>query len=84
MTMDQRSYQLQYFAMLKEWAGVDKEEMSSSATTPRELYKELRDKRNFPLSDPELRVAINGDFTDFDHNLAEGDQIAFIPPVSGG
>ena len=82
--MAQRNYQLQYFAMFREWAGVDNEEVSSSAGTPRELYDELRNKRNFPLRDTELRVAVNGDFTDFDQTLDEGDQIAFIPPVSGG
>lgn len=82
--MAPRNYQLQYFAMLREWAGIDEEELSSSAGTPRELFKELRDKRGFPYGEAGLRVAINGDFADFDQILAEGDQIAFIPPVSGG
>jgi len=82
--MEPRNYQLQYFAMLREWAGMEEEEICSSSGTPRELFRELRDKRGFLLGESELRVAVNGDFADFDQILAEGDQIAFIPPVSGG
>lgn len=31
-----------------------------------------------------FRVAVNQDFTDDDHALAEGDELALIPPVAGG
>jgi len=31
-----------------------------------------------------FRVAVNEDFTDDDHVLAEGDEVALIPPVAGG
>ena len=31
-----------------------------------------------------VRVAINEDFVEADHALAEADLVAFIPPVSGG
>lgn len=31
-----------------------------------------------------LRVACNLDFVSWDHPLANGDEVAFIPPVSGG
>ena len=31
-----------------------------------------------------FRVAVNQDFTDDDHVLADGDELALIPPVAGG
>lgn len=31
-----------------------------------------------------LRVAVNHEFAPDDHALAEGDEVAFLPPVSGG
>jgi molybdopterin synthase catalytic subunit len=31
-----------------------------------------------------FRVAVNQDFTDDDHALADGDELALIPPVAGG
>lgn len=31
-----------------------------------------------------LRVAVNREFADSDHALADGDEVAFLPPVSGG
>jgi molybdopterin converting factor subunit 1 len=31
-----------------------------------------------------LRFAVNEDFVDADHELAEGDCVALLPPVSGG
>ena len=31
-----------------------------------------------------LKVAINGDVTGFDQVISDGDEIALLPPVSGG
>ena len=31
-----------------------------------------------------LRFAVNEDFVDADHLLADGDSLALLPPVSGG
>src|SRR5689334_10295058 len=33
---------------------------------------------------PSLRFARNGDYADAETPLADGDEVAFIPPVSGG
>ncbi len=33
---------------------------------------------------PRLRVAVNQDVVGFEHALGEGDEVAFLPPVSGG
>ena len=31
-----------------------------------------------------LVVAVNGEYVPMDHVLADGDEVALIPPVSGG
>jgi molybdopterin converting factor small subunit len=33
---------------------------------------------------PYLRFAVNGKLVDAEHRLADGDEIAVLPPVSGG
>jgi len=33
---------------------------------------------------PSLLVAVNGEYASLDRSLKEGDEVAFIPPVSGG
>lgn len=70
--------------MLRESSGLESEGLNTSARTPRELYAELRESRGFLLEETQLRVAVNGEFAALDNTLKEGDEIAFIPPVSGG
>jgi molybdopterin converting factor subunit 1 len=43
--------------------------------------------RRYPALAPlrgALRLAVNEDFVESDHVLDEGDQVALLPPVSGG
>lgn len=75
---------LRYFAVLREQAGRGEEERQTAAATPAELYAELRTEKSFTLEQAVLRVAVNGDFVEFDSVLADGDEVVFIPPVAGG
>jgi molybdopterin synthase sulfur carrier subunit len=45
---------------------------------------ECSQRHGFALSADRLRVALNGEFASWDRPLANGDEIAFLPPVSGG
>ncbi|TLY52978.1 MAG: MoaD/ThiS family protein [Gammaproteobacteria bacterium] len=78
------NYRVLYFASLRDRAGMDAEQVNSLATDARGLYTELRARHGFALGDDRLRVAINGDFAAWNQRLHEGDEIVFIPPVSGG
>ena len=31
-----------------------------------------------------IRLAVNSEYVDFNHRLHDGDEVAIIPPVSGG
>ena len=43
-----------------------------------------RDHVAFEQLGAKLRVAVNQDVVGFEHALADGDEVAFLPPVSGG
>jgi molybdopterin synthase catalytic subunit len=50
-----------------------------------ELFALLaRDHGAFERLGAKLRVAVNQNVVGFEHALAEGDEVAFLPPVSGG
>jgi molybdopterin converting factor subunit 1 len=75
---------VQYFALMREQAGRTEEALKSSAANARDLYEELRTRYPFTLSPDQLKVAINGEFSDWSRGLADGDSVVFIPPVAGG
>lgn len=72
-----------YFASLRDRAGRDAEAAPASGTAG-ELYEVLRGRHGFRFDRAQLRVAINGALGAWDRVLADGDEVVFIPPVSGG
>ncbi|MCZ8132413.1 MAG: MoaD/ThiS family protein [Steroidobacteraceae bacterium] len=76
--------QVQYYAVLREQAGRSEERVATQAATPAALYEELRERHGFHLARAQLRVAVDGEFADWQAPLAEGARIVFIPPVAGG
>ena len=77
-------YRILYFASLRDAAGRDAEEMQSAQSDARALYAELQQRHGFTLRPERLRLAVNGEFASWDRRLADGDEVAFLPPVSGG
>lgn len=84
MAQDQKEINLEYFASLRETRGQSHETLSTRAGTPRELYKNLQEKYGFEIPTAALRVAVNDSFKSWDAELNDGDDVVFIPPVSGG
>jgi molybdopterin synthase catalytic subunit len=74
------------FARLRELAGTDIESVElRSGSTVADVYDALRTLH--PSLDPNrgsVRAAVNQEFADWDAPVANGDEVAFIPPVSGG
>ncbi len=79
-----KTIELAYYALLREQRGLSSEKRATSAMTARELYLELKEEFGFNLQMEDLKVAINGDFTDNDMPIHDGDTVVFIPPVTGG
>jgi molybdopterin synthase sulfur carrier subunit len=75
---------VQYYAVLREQAGRTDERVVTTAATPAALYDELRTRRSLTLARTQLRVAIDGEFADWQAPLADGARVVFIPPVAGG
>jgi len=74
------------FARLREQAGGDRFAVEVAGPgTVRAVYEELR--RRHPALEPDLAVvrpALNQSFAEWDAPVKPGDEVAFIPPVSGG
>ena len=79
-----RMVHVQYFAILREQRGLTEEKLTTPATTPGELYDELRARHGFTLPGDRIRAALNDEFVAANASLREGDRVVFIPPVAGG
>ena len=75
---------LLYFAALASAAGCDAEAVQTSCDNAAALYDELAERHGFTLARSSLRVAVNGVFAPWEQLLREGDEVALLPPVSGG
>lgn len=74
------------FARLREQAGTDTEEVELPAgSTVADVYDAVRRLHSGLETDRGVvRAALNQEFTDWVTAVADGDEVAFIPPVSGG
>lgn len=79
-----RTLRVQYYAVMRERAGRNEEELTTAASTPAELYAELSRRHPFALTRDQLRVAVNAEFADWSAPLRDRDCVVFIPPVAGG
>ena len=79
-----KSITIKYFASMRELSKHSEETIDTNANTAEELYQQLQAQYHFPLAIKELRVAVNDQFSDMDYELQSGDELVFIPPMSGG
>lgn len=73
-----------YFASLRDAAGRDGETLDVAAMSLAQLYDDARERHGLPFPRERLRVARNGAFASWNDVVGEDDEVAFIPPVSGG
>jgi molybdopterin converting factor subunit 1 len=82
----QVSVRARLFAMQRELAGARELRLELPAgSNAQAAWDEV--ERRFPVLAPGrayLRFAVNGEYADPDMELRDGDEVAFIPPVSGG
>ena len=78
------NFKVLYFASLRDAAGCASESVASDASDPGGLYAQVATRHGFKLPLDRVRVAVNGAFAASNRELSEDDEIAFLPPVSGG
>lgn len=73
---------VKFFASLREQIGIESTtQMFREGLTPAVLWQEVVSDRPLPGN---VLVAVNMDYASADHRLADGDEVAFFPPVTGG
>ncbi len=75
---------LRYFASLRDTAGTDVEEIDSAHADAIEVFESAARRHGFLLPRSRLRLAVNGQIVDWSVPLQSGDELVFLPPVSGG
>jgi molybdopterin synthase catalytic subunit len=77
---------IKLFARMRELAGTSSLERTVSPdATVKDLLQALQDEfPNLAEVAPRTVVAVNQEFVEPETRLAEGDEVAFFPPVSGG
>ncbi len=77
-----------YFARLGEQLGCCEESMllNDGIATARALRDNLMSRKGqwAALAGAGVRMAVNQELVDLDSPVAPGDEVAFLPPVSGG
>jgi molybdopterin converting factor subunit 1 len=75
---------LLYFASLRDRAGCAEESIETGVSTAGDLYVDIAKRHGFSFAPERLRVAVNGALVPWSHAIADGDEVVFLPPVSGG
>ena len=76
---------VRFFARLRELAGTETEVLHVSAgATLADAYAAERAKHPALPELQGVRGAVNQEFADWNSPISDGDEVAFIPPVSGG
>ena len=75
-----------YFARYREALGLDGETVEGEFATLEHLRAHLLQREGAwqVLAEPNLMCARNEELCKLDEPLAEGDEVAFFPPVTGG
>ena len=77
---------VRFFAMFRERAGVSHTEVElPDGASPAQLLVQLRSRfPSLPSEDSPVLMAVNSEYVSEEAVLQDGDEVAFIPPVSGG
>ncbi len=79
---------LLFFGRLSDYAGPVPAtvKLSAAASTPAQIRNALSRHRELyqALHQPQVMVAVNQQISDWNRPLRSGDEVAFLPPVTGG
>jgi len=76
-----------FFAQVRELVDTDSLALNTQAATVEALRQELAaqgSRWELALEEGKLLTAVNQTLVESSHPLADGDEVAFFPPVTGG
>ena len=74
--------QVRFFASLREQIGVAEKQLEASPSmTVADVWQQASNQSDLPLN---TLMAINMEYVDAGQHVADGDEVAFFPPVTGG
>lgn len=76
-----------FFAQVRELVGTDSLTLALSPDTVEGLRQQLAargDRWALALEEGKLLAAVNQTLVEATHPIADGDEVAFFPPVTGG
>jgi molybdopterin converting factor small subunit len=74
---------VRFFGLLREKLGTGSQRDVDAGAAVEAVWTAIAG-RNPDVRDVPVRFAVNGEYVPNDHRLAEGDELACFPPVSGG
>jgi molybdopterin synthase sulfur carrier subunit len=77
---------LKLFSVAKDLAGFEEKLINVPSGSPPEAVLDFLVRQNpgFSRWKPSLRIAVNMEYDESHRPLKDGDEVAIIPPVSGG
>lgn len=74
---------VRYFANMRDKMGKAEDSLSfdEGDVTVNDVWKRVSPDGDLPSN---LLIAVNMEYTDGAHQLKDGDEVAFFPPVTGG
>lgn len=76
---------VRFFARLRELAGIETESLQlSPGSTLADVYAAVYRMHSGLPDRGSVRGAVNQELADWTMRISDGDEVAFIPPVSGG
>lgn len=75
---------VRYGALLKEQAGLAKETVLTDASDAGILFDQLRQRHGFRFGCATFVVVINNELRSLTDIVNDGDEVLFLPPMSGG
>lgn len=79
-----------HFAVLRERVGADAETYETDSVAspglsdPAALWRAVEARHGLGIDPASFAVAVNDGVSGWDHPLSDGDEVVFLPPVSGG
>lgn len=75
---------IEFYAKLRQEANLEHVEITTHSITVAGVWEECRLAYNLSLKQASVKPAVNNAFTPWEHELSEGDLVAFMPPFAGG